>query len=46
MRMVSKERERRGFVQHLKYLKVGEEVLLQPVFEAPNDEMLIGYILM
>jgi hypothetical protein len=33
-------------MQHLEYLKVGEEVLLQPVFKVPNDEMLIGYILM
>ncbi len=36
--------EEKGFSCHLEYLKVGEEVLLQPVFEVPDDEVLIRYI--
>jgi hypothetical protein len=27
--------------QHLEYLKEGEKELLQPVFEVPDDEVLI-----
>ena len=30
--------------QHLQCLKVGEEELLQPVFEVPDDEVLICYV--
>jgi hypothetical protein len=44
--MMSESKRREGFMRHLKYLKVGKEVLLQPVFEVPNDEMLISYIRM
>jgi hypothetical protein len=44
--MMSKSKRREGFIRDLKYLEVGKEVLLQPVFEVPNDEMLISYIRM
>ena len=30
--------------QHLEYLKEGEEELLQPIFEVPDDEVLICYV--
>jgi len=29
---------------YLEYLKIREEELLQPVFEVPDDEVLVCYI--